>query len=176
LYLDSHEYLVEMFGRENVKPDLFYYAENDSNRCSVVFPGTSREAIVVWRDEMNMRDIAFVVVGGSLRASRNETIISQSFSVWRSRQGLYCGMTLRELEYVNKEPVRFFNWNTESPGCLVPKNKGDVDFDRLGVVLNCMNCSFIKVSQDNIIDSQRAQDELQKVYVTSLIIVPGKSR
>ena len=24
LYLDSHEYLVEMFGKENVKPDMFF--------------------------------------------------------------------------------------------------------------------------------------------------------
>ena len=176
LYLDSHEYLVEMFGRINVKPDMFYYAENDSNRCSVVFPKTSREAIVVWKDEVNMREIAFIIVGGNLRSTGNETMISQSFSVWRSRQGPYCGMPLKELEMINKEPVKFFNWNTESAGCLVPKNKGEVDFSKLGIVLNCMNCSFIKVSQNSIIDSQTAIDELQKVFVTSLIIVPDKNK
>ena len=176
LYLDSHEYLVEMFGKENVKPDIFYYAENDSNRCTVVFPKTNREAIVVWKDEMNMREIAFIIVGGSLRSSGNEPMITQSFSVWRSKQGPYCGMPLHELELMNRKPVKFFNWNTESPGCLVPKNKGEINFDRLGIVLNCMNCSFIKVSQENIIDSETAIDEMQKVFVTSLVIVPGKSR
>jgi hypothetical protein len=176
LYLDSHEYLVEMFGRDNVTPNHFYYSENDSSRCSVVFPKTSREAIVVWKDEVNMRRIAFIIVGGNLRSAANDIASTQSFSMWRSRQGPYCGMTLRELEMLNKEPVRFFNWNTESAGCLVPKNKGEVDFDRLGIVLNCMNCSFIKVSQTNIIDSQTAIDEMQKVFVTSLIIVPEKNK
>ena len=174
LVLDSHEYLSEMFGKENVKADIFYYAEDDSGRCSVILPGTNREAIIIWKDEVNLRNIDFIIIGGSLRSQNTDALKSQGFNAWRSNQGVYCGMSLKELEMVNREPVKFFNWHTESPGHLIPKNKGQINFDRISLILNCMNCSFIKVSQGGIADSYTALNEMQKVFVTALIILPSK--
>jgi hypothetical protein len=177
LMLDSHEYLAEMFGKENVKADIFYYSEEDSNRCSVLFPKSNKEAIVLWKDEVNLRNISFIIIGGNLRSSDNSGATnSQSFNGWRSRQGPYCGMSLKDVETINKEPIKFFNWHTESAGYLAPKNKGEIDFETLGIAFSCMNCSFIKVSQTNIIDSATAMEELQKVFVTTLIILPEKKK
>jgi len=174
LQTDSHEYLSEMFGRSNVKTDIFYYDENDSSRCSVIFPNTNLEAIFIWKDEINLRHIDFIVIGGSLRPAQNDVLAAQSFNLWRSQQGPYCGMSLQDLERLNREPIRFFNWNTESAGYLTPKNEGQIDFKKLGLVLNCMNCGFIKVSQDPVLDSATAIEEMQKVYITTLIIIPDK--
>ncbi len=173
LILNSHAYLSEMFGSDQVKKDVFYYAEDDSSICSILFPNTSREAIIVWKDEVNLRDISFILIGGSLH-SQKINVEAQGFNAWRSRLGPYCGMSLQELERLNQQPINFFNWNTESPGYLTPKNKGSIDFAHISIVLSCMNCGFIKVSQAGIIDSALALEEMQKVYVTSLIILPGR--
>ena len=135
LILDSHQYLAEMFGKENVKADVFYFSEDDSARCSVVFPGTNKEAIVLWKDAVNLRYIDMVIIGGSLRPNATPASVV-SFNTWRSIQGPYCGMSLKELVMLNQAPVRFYNWHTESSGCLLLSNKGNIDFKRLGLVLS----------------------------------------
>lgn len=174
LILDSHQYLAEMFGRENVKADVFYYTEDDSVRCSVVFPGTNKEAIVLWKDSVNLRYIDMVIIGGTLRPTNQIATNAVSFNTWRSIQGPYCGMSLKELVMLNKNHIQFYNWHTESSGYLAPKNKGTIDFKTVGLVLNCMNCQFIKVSETEIINSEAALAEQQKVFVTTLVILPEK--
>jgi len=173
LILDSHQYLNEMFGKENVKADVFYFSEDDSARCSVVFPDTNKEAIVLWKDAVNLRYIDMVIIGGTLRPAdvRSKMV---SFNTWRSIQGAYCGMSLKELVMLNQAPIRFYNWHTESSGYLAPKNKGNLDFKTLGVVLSCMNCQFTKVSDATIIDSELALAQQQKVFVTTLVIIPER--
>jgi hypothetical protein len=174
LILDSHQYLEEMFGKENVKPDVFYYTEDDSVRCSVLFPHTNREAFVLWKDGEHLRYIELIIIGGTLRPTNETATSTVSFNTWRSIQGPYCGMSLKELVMLNKESIQFYNWHTESSGYLAPKNKGNLDFKTLGLVMSCMNCQFIKVSDVDIIDSDGALAEQQKVFVTTLVIVPDK--
>jgi len=176
LWLDSHEYLVSMFGKTAVKEDLYFFSEQDSTNCSVIFPNTEREAIFVWKDDENKRGISFIIAGGSLHQTEGSTTKAQAFNAWRSRQGIYCGMSLRELETLNGDLVQFFNWNTESAGFPTPKNNGNIDFGEVSFRLRCMNCSFIKVSQSAILNSQTAIEEMQKVFVTSLIILPSKKK
>ncbi|RYF95850.1 MAG: hypothetical protein EOO02_22915, partial [Chitinophagaceae bacterium] len=84
LQLDSYEYLSEMFGKDQVKNDYFFYAEDDSSRCSIIFPNTSREAIIIWKDEEHLRNINFILIGGSLR-SANTAATVQAFNGWRSK-------------------------------------------------------------------------------------------
>lgn len=175
LKLDAHEYLLEVFGKENVKTDIFYFTETETNKCSVLFPNSNREAIFIWDDEINLRGLSFVVIGGSLKPRVTTNNVNQiSHNSWGSRQGVYCGMTLKELEAVNQAPVSFYNWNTESAGHLAPNNKGSIDFSRLGIVVNCMNCNFTRVANTQITESNFALAENQKVYVTTLIILPDK--
>jgi len=176
LWLDSHEYLVSMFGKTAVKEDLYFFSEQDSTRCSVIFPGTEREAIFVWKDDENKRGISFIIAGGSLHQGEGNIAKAQGFNAWRSRQGIYCGMSLRELETLNGEKLQFFNWNTESAGFPTQKNKGNIDFAEVSFRLRCMNCSFIKVSQSAILDSETATDEMQKIFVTALIVLPSKKK
>jgi hypothetical protein len=175
LKLDAHEYLVEVFGKENVKTDVFYFSETETNKCSVLYPNSNREAFFIWDDEVNMRNLDFVVIGGSLKPRVNTNSVNQvSHNSWISRQGVYCGMTLKEIEKLNEAPLRFYNWDTESAGYLAPHNKGTIDFTRLSLVFNCLNCSFTKVASSQITESDYALQENQKVYVTTLIILPDK--
>lgn len=175
LKLGAQEYLITVFGKENVRTDYFYYTETDRAKCSVLFPNTNREAIFIWKDEQNLRDIAFIIIGGSLHSKENTDNLNQvSQNSWMSKQGVYCGMSLRDLELLNKEPIRFYNWRCESAGYLAPKNKGVIDFERLGIVFNCLNCSYVKLQNSDIVASNYALEENQKVYVTTLIILPQK--
>ncbi|MGZ5190117.1 MAG: hypothetical protein ACXWCZ_03800, partial [Flavisolibacter sp.] len=177
LNLDAHAYLVEVFGKENVKADVFYFSETETNRCTVLYPNSNREAIFIWNDQVNMRDLDFVVIGGTLKLRVTTNTVNQvSHNSWRSKQGVYCGMSLKEVEILNQAPLHFYNWDTESAGYLAPNNKGSIDFNKISLVFNCMNCSFTKVANSQITESNYSLKENQKVYVTTLIILPDKKR
>jgi hypothetical protein len=174
LLLDGHEYLVDVFGRENVKADVFYYSETEKNLCSVLFPNTNRQVVFVWNDETNLKNISFILIGGDPKLKDAVTRVAVSSNTWISRQGIYCGMNLVELQNLNKESLRFYNWNQETAGHLAPDNKGQIDFSQLKLVFNCMNCSFQKLSDREISDSGYAIENDQKVYVASLILMPDR--
>ena len=173
LQLDSHEYLSEAFGRQNVKKDVFPLSSTVSKPCTIIFPNTSRQAIFLWNDEENLRDISFIIIGDQLNADKDVNAVR--LSNWRSNQGVYCGMSLREMENLNKEPVSFYNWRTEAAGFLAPQNKGAIDFAKIKPVFNCMNCNFLYVDAAvDIIQSNYSINENQKVYVASFAILPEK--
>ena len=177
LQINSHECLAELFGKDNVKKDVFYYSPTDSNRCTVLYPNTNREAIFIWNNEEDMRDISFVIIGGHLNTGDKIDNINQiKHSAWKSRQGLFCGMSLLEIQELNRQPVKFYNWNTESAGYLTPQNKGQLDFDQLGMVLNCLNCNYVENEKTNILQSDRALDENQKVFLATMIVLPEKKK
>ena len=175
LQLNAHVFLLEIFGKQNVKTAMFYYSETDSSKCTVLLPNTNREAIFIWKDETNLKDIAFILIGGHLKSKDKKGSVNQILNnSWRSKQGIYCGMGLREVVIVNKEPIHFYNWGTESAGYLAPKNKGTIDFDRLGIVFGCLNCGFVNITGEEIVESTSAFEEKQKVFVITLIILPEK--
>lgn len=175
LQLDAQQYLEAIFGKENVKTDLFYFTETESNKCSVLFPNSSKEAIFVWNDESNLKDLAFILIGGSLKPrDKLDNINAVAPNAWHSRQGIYCGMSLREIQLLNKQPVRFYSWQTESAGYLAPGNKGLLDFDHLGIIFNCLNCAFPQKSHEAVLDSKYAMEADLKVFVNSMIILPSK--
>jgi hypothetical protein len=173
LQLGSHEYLAEAFGSQNVKKDVFPLSLTESKNCTIIFPNTSRQAIFLWSDEENLRDISFIIIGVQLNSDKNVNAVR--LSNWRSNQGVYCGMSLREMENLNKEPISFYNWQTETAGFLAPKNEGAVDFTKIKPVFNCMNCNFLYVDAGvDIIQSNYSIDENQKVYVASFVVLPEK--
>ena len=141
-HFSSHEYLVAAFGEHNVVKDIFYYSEKESNKCSVLFPNTNREVIFIWGDEDNYRTINFMMMGGGLMAKKssdaNRTI---QHNMWRSNQGIYSGMSLQELQDLNGGDLNFYGWHLEQAGMLAPRNSGNLNFKRVGIVLNCLNCS-----------------------------------
>jgi hypothetical protein len=177
LPLKSHEYLEATFGAANVTRDVFHYTESDTNRCSVLFPNTPREVIFIWEDETNYRDVSFLIIGGNMLTNgtaRNSTMVSAN--EWQSKQGVYAGMKLEELQELNKGKLNFHGFNTEQPGMLTKNNQGKLDFNHLGVVLSCLNCVNNKVMERQTVDSDTAMQEERKVYVSSIIIIPDKEK
>ncbi|MDB5196878.1 MAG: hypothetical protein JWP88_1249 [Flaviaesturariibacter sp.] len=178
LRFNSHECLVAFFGQQNVEKDIFHYTDTEVNKCSVLFPNTSREVIFIWNDEVNYRKPDFLIVGGHLQTKGTagytfETVQNE----WQTKQGIYSGMQLQELQKLNGEKINFYSWNTDRPGVLAPTSSGAIDFSRLSLVFNCLNCIEKGIQQTaNIISSENAIADDRKIYISSIIILPEKEK
>ncbi len=174
LQFSSHEYLVAVFGSQNVKKDLFYFSENEMNKCSVLFPNTSMQVIIVWKDEINNQGISFLVIGGQLKeASTNITYNDIQYNKWRSTNGVYAGMSLRQLIELNEKPVSFYGWETEQPGLLSKQNTGKINFNKVGIQLTCLDCNADKFYTSNgLISSSRILNDNRRTYVSTIVIIP----
>jgi hypothetical protein len=174
-HFSSHEYLTAAFGERNVVKDVFYYSEKETNKCSVLFPNTNREVIFIWGDEDNYRTINFMMIGGGLLTKKSSDINHTiEHNVWRSNQGIYSGMSLQELQDLNGADLNFYGWHLEQAGMLAPRNSGHIDFKRVGIVLNCLNCSDRSFKSVNIVKSSEQLAEDRKIYVSTLIVIPEK--
>ncbi|HVE60689.1 MAG TPA: hypothetical protein VNA26_02650 [Chitinophagaceae bacterium] len=177
LPVNSHENLCMVFGAANVKKDVFYYSATETNKCSILFPNTNREVVFIWNDESNYCNTAFLVIGGN-----SKTNISSNFNqqieqnAWRSKQGVYSGMSLAELQMLNGKEVKFYSWHLDQAGMLAPKNTGQIDFNRINIVLNCLNCNETSFQQVNVINSENAILENRKIYISTMIILPEEDK
>jgi len=177
LSVSSHEYLCLLFGDANVKKDVFYYSPTETNRCSILFPNTNREIVFIWNDEPNYRKTAFLIIGGNSKTNSSSNFNQQvEQNAWRSRQGVYPGMSLAELQILNGKELRFYSWHLDQAGMLAPKNTGQIDFARINIVLNCLNCIESGFQQVSIIDSKNAILENSKIYVSTMIILPEENK
>lgn len=176
LQLTSHEYLASVFGTANVKSDKFYFSETEVNRCSVLYPNTSRQIIFIWNDEENLRNLAFILIGGQLQAGSSLSYHKQiEQNVWQSRQGIYAGMSLHELQRLNGSAMSIWGWQSDQPGVVAGKNTGTIDFKQLSLVLNCLDCNEDNYySKNEVLNSDDVLREGRRVYVSSIIVLPKK--
>jgi hypothetical protein len=93
-----------------------------------------------------------------------------------SKQGVYQNMTLKELQELNGGAVQFYGWASDQPGVLAPAATGKLDFKKLGIILNCLDCSGNNVYQTALIDSKRAIADEKRIYVSAMIILPEKEK
>lgn len=177
LPITSHEYLSYVFGENVVKKDVFYYSDTDANKCSVLYPNSNKQVIFIWNDEVNYSNTAFILIGGQLQTTNTaRNNLSIEHNLWRSRQGIYSGMTLRELQALNEAPINFYSWGQEQEGMLAPKNHGRLDFNKVGVVLNCLNCNDGSYQKTSVVSSEAQLEQDKKVYVSTIIIIPEKEK
>ena len=177
LQLTSQEFLASVFGAANVKSDKFYFSEKEINRCSVLFPNTSMQVIFIWKDEENLRDPAFILIGGQLQAQSSLSYHKQiEQNVWQSRQGIYSGMSLGELQRLNGQTLRIWGWQSDQPGVAGDQqNKGTIDFKELNLVLNCLDCNEDGYySKNELLSSDNILREGRRVYVSTIILLPKK--
>jgi hypothetical protein len=175
LQLNAHEYIVAVFGAANVKQDVFYFSEQEINQCSILFPNTSNQVIFIWKDEVNKRGISFLLLGGQTNIQGTAPIYSGNlFHKWRSQQGIYLGMTLKELEQLNKASIDFYGWESEQPGHVKNRMNGTIDFTKIGLQLQCLDCSPELTNTDIILSSKNILRTNNRVFVSSMIILPER--
>ena len=170
----SHEYLVSVFGKANVIRDIYYFSEKDVTKCSVLFPKTSRQAVFIWEDDINLCKPAYLIIGGNMNArtiTNYDGIISEN--VWNSKDGIYSGMSLNSLVRLNGNSFKFYGKNSDSPYMIVPEKTGAVNFTTNRVVLGCLNPSGSRLLNNATIGADEIQSDNLGIYVYMMMILPG---
>jgi hypothetical protein len=170
----SHEYLVSVFGSANVVKDLYYFSEKDVAKCSVLFPKTSRQAVFIWEDNINLCKPAYLIIGGNMNAgtiSNYDGIIGEN--VWNSKDGIYSGMTINSLMKLNGNSFKFYGKNSESPYMIVPEKTGAINFKTNRVVLGCLNPSGSRLLNNATISVDEILSDNLGLYVYMMMILPS---
>ena len=170
----SHEYLVGVFGESNVIKDLYYFSEKDVAKCSVLFPKTSRQAVFIWEDNVNLCKPAYVIIGGNMNAStisNYDGVIGEN--VWNSKAGIYSGMSLNSLMRLNGNSFKFYGKNSSSPYMIVPENTGAINFKTNRVVLGCLNPSGSRLLNNSTVSADEILSDNLGIYVYMMMILPS---
>jgi hypothetical protein len=173
LRFDSHEYMVSFFGEKNVKKDVYYFDEKELRKCSVLFPNTSQQALFIWDDQANYRDLGYVLISGilpTLSAVQFSGYVSQN--KWTLRNGLYSGMSIKELMRLNNADFEFYGRNSEFSFMISPGSKGDIDFKNTGIMLGCIDCSGHDLLNKEKISAAEALDHNLVLHVFYIMITP----
>jgi len=170
----SHEYLVGVFGKANVVRDIYYFSEKEVAKCSVLFPKTSRQAVFIWEDNINLRKPAYLIIGGNMNAgtiSNYDGIISEN--VWNSKDGIYSGMSLNSLMKLNGSSFKFYGKNSDSPYLIVPEKTGTINFKTNRVVLGCLNPTGSRLLNNAMIGADEILSDNLGLYVYMMMILPS---
>jgi len=170
----SHEYLVSVFGSVNVVKDLYYFSEKDVAKCSVLFPKTSRQAVFIWEDNINLCKPAYLIIGGNMNTStisNYDGVIGEN--VWNSKAGIYSGMSLNSLMRLNGNSFKFYGKNSPSPYMIVPENTGAINFKANRVVLGCLNPSGSRLLNNSTISADEILSDNLGIYVYMMMILPS---
>lgn len=171
LHFPSHEYLVHYFGEDNVKKDFYVFSGNELVNCSVLFSNTPRQAVFLWKDEINRKDIDDVLFGSQQKLKSN--VGSSKFvaeSEWRFKSGVHPGMTLYELRILNGDDLRFYAGNSMKPGAVITGNKGKLDFYKEEIILGCVNCNDTGFGRSETLTADEALADGKILFVFSVAL------
>lgn len=177
LAFNSHEYLVSVFGRPNVRKDSFYFSEKEFTTCSVLFPNTFSQAVFLWEDGRNFRNASFIIIGE--RWDQDQAFLNTQGAAqnkWKSRSGVFIGMSLSDVVKVNDFPIEIFGWSSDNPGYAARNNKGKLDFRRMGLQFLCLDCKEDRYyTKTPLIRSEALLRSQSRVYINKMILVPERS-
>jgi hypothetical protein len=180
LQYDSHEYLKAVFGAMFVKRDIYYFSDDDLSKCSVIFPGTSLQAVFLWTDEVNLKGLKAILLGGQdllRKPSDNSGASTIEVNRWKLRDNIYVGMELHQLVKVNGEDFEFFAGNTKYTGLIKPVKTGSVRFDSKELVLSCTNCNSSSFFRER--ETMYAKEAVRRdlmMYLLSITLYPEQKK
>ena len=97
----TRDKLVQLYGAENVADNDYSIGEGETVAASLIFPGTSREATVIWAPEKKNEKVDRVVVTGEQ---------------WLLPEGLRPGDELSEVEQINGAPFMIYGFGWDYGG------------------------------------------------------------
>jgi hypothetical protein len=173
LKFDSQEHLVHFFGKNNVAEDVYQFSESEKKKCSVLFPNSSQQAVFIWDDESNLHKISFIIIGGvvtTTSAAQYNGSIGQN--AWVLKNGIYSGMRLKDLIKANGNDFKFYGRESEFSFMVEPQNTRYIDFKRIGVMLDCFDCTASILMNNEKVSAQEAADLDLAIYVSCIMIRP----
>lgn len=107
LIYNSEKDLIAKFGSDNVKRKTQYYPEGMGEYTSTaLFPDTPNEVIFNWGDDtLNFEKL------GTIKVGKQE-------SEWTTTKGLKIGVSLKELEKINKKEFKFYGFEWDYAGTV----------------------------------------------------------
>jgi len=173
LSFDSHEHLVSFFGERNVKEDVYKMSANETRKCSVLFPNTSRQAVFIWDDEANLYKISFILISGVLpTVSAVQFNRSVSQNTWTLRDGIYSGMRVQDLIEANGNDFSFYGRNSDYPFMIEPQKTRNIDFKKVGVMLDCFNCNGSPLLNKAKVSASDAVNNGLAMHIAFIMISP----
>jgi len=173
LVFDSHEYLVSYFGEENVKKDVYYFSEKKFKKCSVLFGNSNRQVVFVWEDEANLSTLSYILISGILPTENglpfNDNI---GRNKWAFKNGIYSGMSIRELLDINKRDFYFYGVDSEFAMMVEPENSGYVDFKRIGIMLSSLDGTGSPIFNKEKISALEAVENRLALHVFYIMLTP----
>jgi hypothetical protein len=171
----SHENLVSVFGEKNLIKDVYYFSEKEISKCTVLFPKTSRQAVFIWEDQENFCKPAYLIVGGNTNnasSANYDGLIDEN--VWRSKEGIYSGMSLHSLIRLNGTSFKFYGKNTEAPYMILPENTGVLNFKKNRIVLGCLNPTSSQLLSNSTVSAGDVLPDNAGIYVFMMMLLPQK--
>jgi hypothetical protein len=173
LKFDSHEYLVACFGENNVKKDVYIFSENETKKCSILFPNSEEQAVFIWDDESNYRKISYVLISGTI-STRDGEHYNGSFShnKWELKNGIYQGMRISDLLRLNSNDFKFYGNQSEYSMMVEPKVTGSINFKWIGIGFNCFNCEKSALMNKQKVSASDAVNNNLAMHVSCIMISP----
>ena len=177
LMFNSHANLVHVFGSGNVKNDIYYFSATEFNRCSVLFPNSNRQAVFIWKDEANDRDLAYLVLGGQLMVQGSFQFTHPiAENAWMLRNRVRAGMSISELRRINGLNFTFHNVSSEYSGMIIHDGAGSINFEKESIVLACLNCGDMKHSTRATLTADEAIQQGRRFFVFTIMLYPTESQ
>jgi hypothetical protein len=141
--------------------------------CSVLFGNSGRQVVFVWQDETNMRTLSYILICGimpTVSAAQFEGHIIPN--EWRLKNGLRCGMSLKELIGLNGKDFEFYGDRSDFPLMVDPEKSGDIDFKKTGIMLNCLACNGSPLMNKTKVSAEDAVNNSLPLYVFNIMVSP----
>jgi len=171
LKFNSHEYLVGFFGENKVKKDYYYFSEKELRKCSVLFGNTNKQVIFIWDDEANYCNLSYILISSILptrSAVQYNGIVGQN--KWQLKNGIYAGMSLKEMLQLNGKDFEFYGRNSEFSFMVVPSGTGSIDFKKTGMILGCIGCNVSGLLEKSKVNASDAVADNLAMYIYYIMI------
>ncbi len=171
LAFNSHEMLRFYFGDKNLKKDLYYFSDNEVNKCSVLFPNSNKQVVFIWEDEMNNYQLAQIHIGSQPSlggASQNQQHAGEN--LWQLKDGIKTGMSLYQLRLLNGTDFNFGGGRSPYTGLVFADGKGKLDFRKVNIILGCINCNDPSFEKAEIVNSDDALQEKRIMFIYTIVL------
>ncbi|HVZ96101.1 MAG TPA: hypothetical protein VG847_04445 [Chitinophagaceae bacterium] len=175
LRFDSHEFLASFFGEQNVKKDLYYFSQQELQKCSVLFGGTPYQVVFVWGDADNLNKLQYIIVPHVLptvSAAKENPVTGNS--EWQFRNGIYPGMDVKELLRLNEVDFDIYGKNSGLAYMVKPGESGKIDFKKTAVSLSCTACDDLKIFNQQEVSAVEVTRNDIPMYINDVILYPSE--
>lgn len=175
LKFTSHEYLAGFFGEKNVKKDFYYFSDKELKKCTVLFGNSSKQAVFVWDDEENLRDLSYILVSNVIPTVNSEKFNEViGLNKWELENGIYSGMSVKELLKLNQKDFEIYGSRSEKAFMIKQENSGKIDFKKIAVMMSCNNCNDDRLLKNSAVKAQDIADDNLPMYVYHIILYSAK--